>query len=515
MSVEQYYLSESAFIYPSANANDGGEDNSEQNLKTITDKFAIKSFVVRRIGRWETYFLLTYSASPLGVKVTGGECSINGYYFDLKDMVILTQDQGGKTKLKANTKYNVTLRLYKDGVGNLRGDGTALVYPYDSKELINYGVVLGLYTDKELEDIDGNLTLPLGDFTTDSSGNPSKSDSSYHLNEFRFMFIDSDTIITSTGQKIEDWVNERLEYELDHLDELHHWSPDGAKINSTLVLGDNDVTINLKDRGSFSLWEIEDRTQVASSGQYTSINKKSSNITNFGTYNGTSKLIARSDHDHDGRYVRYSTSDSLLQTISTPITVTGNFKVGSLISLNTNGSASFSNNKVSFSTAGGLTATSAEINGSITATGDITGSRVFNAVWNDYADAVPKFEGCSSPEPGDLVCKVPSINAYTISTYENRKRVVGVCSDTFGHLLGGEGKTIEEILENYIPIAVAGNVMAKVVGKAVAGDLIVPSHLPGVGVKAEEYYKGTVVGKILDDKFTDGVERVLIQVSIC
>lgn len=515
MSVEQYYLSESAFIYPSANANDGGEDNSEQNLKMITDKFAIKSFVVRRIGKWETYFLLSYSSSPVGVRVTGGECSINGYYFELKDMVILTQDQSGKTRLKANTKYNVTLRLYKDGVGNLRGDGTALVYPYDSRELINYGVVLGFYTDEELESIDGNLNLPLGDFTSDSSGNPPKSNDSYHLNEFRFMFIDSDTIITSTGQKIEDWVNERLDYELDHLDELHHWSTDGTEINSTLILGDNDVTINLKDLGSFSLWEIEGRTHVATSGQYTSINKKLSSIANSGTYNGTSKLIARSDHDHDGRYVRYATSDGLLQTISTPVTVTGNFKVGSLISLNTNGSAYFSNNQAYFNTTGGLVSTGADIQGNISATGDITGARVFNAVWNDYADAVPKFEGCSNPEPGDLICKVPSINAYTISTYENRKRVVGVCSDTFGHLLGGEGKTIDEVLENYIPIAVAGNVMAKVVGKATAGDLIVPSHLPGVGTKADEYYKGTVVGKILDDKFTDGVERVLIQVSIC
>lgn len=245
MSVERYYLSESAYAYPSSNANDGGDDNTEYNLKTITDKFAIKSFVVRRVGKYQNYFLLGYSPNPVGVKVTGGECSINGYYFNLDDIVIET-NKDSRTVLAPLTKYNIVLRIYKDGNDNLRGDGTAVVGP-NSGKLECRGIVAALMTDNEYESADKNSLLLLGYTVTDSAGYLSTDPGSYILDPSRFSFIDSSTILAQNGQKIEDWVKEILDFGLTHLSQLNYYSNESDKSpKSTLKLtNDYKLFINL------------------------------------------------------------------------------------------------------------------------------------------------------------------------------------------------------------------------------------------------------------------------------
>lgn len=515
MSVNQYYLAEDVFAYPSSNANDGGEDNAESNLKTFTGMIVAKNFVVMRRGVYQKYFNLRYSSNPLGVLITAGECCINSYYINLEDTVVKTQDASGSSLLKPSTKYNVVLRVYKDGLGHLRGDGLNL-----DKVLECRGVTASLVTDDELSELSLDTTLPLGDFVTDEGGNPPVSDGDYHLREDRFTFLSSLVIITSSGQNIEDWVNERISWELAHLSQLNYYqNPDDEEPSSTLKLTSDNKLIFEAGDVSFDIVEIENRTHVAESGQRTEVALANSED-NKNTYNGTSNLLARADHHHDGRYLTKTTQDSATQTVQTPVTVNGDLKVGSSVTIKSaDGSISAAKNHFRVDSAGKVeTDDSLVVAKSITASGDITGARVFNAVWNDYADALKVSPHCTRKiEPGDIICKSLDDEGYELSTYSLRRLVVGVCSDTYGHLLGGHpGKeTVEESLRGYIPVAVAGNVRVKVKGPVYAGDFVTVSEIPGVGEAHEFYEQGTVVGKALEDKLDTGTDRVLIQVMLC
>lgn len=550
MSVEKYYLSESMYAYPSSNANDGGEDNSEYNLKTITDKFAIKSFVIYRTGGVsDNYFIPTYYSGPegIGFHITGGECSINGYYFTLKDTILITRLTNKETVLKPSTKYNIVLRIYKDGIGHIRGDGTSVVAPTVGKRE-NRGITLGVYTDEEYNALDHKLTLLLGYFNTDNSGDPPQSPEDYHLDYYRFVWIISKTITTPSGMNIEDWVI----YQLDHLNKLQYW--EGDTLISQLILDDKDVIIKLPGRPDISITAIEDRTHVAESGKFTTTIENVQSPYNYSvdTYNGTSILLARSDHNHDDKYIlKHCNPETwgntpIIQRLlnsglamtgnlvispntditSTPdLTRTGKFEVnsetgafdasnGNFIVSNTGSTSNNGFLSVGTTTPVGLSKGDIYASKDITAVGDITGNRVFNAVWNDYADAVKRKFDCN-PEYGDIISKCKDSNEYEVATWETRKLVVGVYSNTYGHLLGGEkGKTLEENLENYIPIAVAGNVMVKVVGKVKAGDMIVQSGINGVGKAQKLFTKGKVVGKALESKTSNGVGKVLIQVML-
>lgn len=154
--------------------------------------------------------------------------------------------------------------------------------------------------------------------------------------------------------------------------------------------------------------------------------------------------------------------------------------------------------------------------GALTCSGTFTATKVYNATWNDYADALLKKEG-EVIEPGDIVCMSRDEDGYECATKKTAELVVGVCSDTYGHLLGGEQlENMEDNLKKYTPVAVAGNVYVKVSGKIQAGDFITVSRVPGVGKKARRWFQkpGTIVGKALQSKHTNGVERILMQVML-
>lgn len=94
--------------------------------------------------------------------------------------------------------------------------------------------------------------------------------------------------------------------------------------------------------------------------------------------------------------------------------------------------------------------------GSITASGTITGSKVYNAVFNDIADFFEIDNELEIIEYGK--CYVRYSNGDTnISNKYNQKGIVGIASDTFGYGLGRK-----DIGNKEIPIAVAGIVLAYV-----------------------------------------------------
>ena len=119
-------------------------------------------------------------------------------------------------------------------------------------------------------------------------------------------------------------------------------------------------------------------------------------------------------------------------------------------------------------------------NGDLQAKGNITANVVYNAVWNDYAEL---FEKGEDTEPGDIIClDTSSPTEQYIKADSSSKRVIGVHSDTYGHLIGGEKlENFEDNFEKFIPIGLAGRVNVKVKGKVELGDYIVPSEEKGIG----------------------------------
>lgn len=518
MAVYKYYLSDHAYAYPSSNATDGGEDNSELNLKTITDKFAIKSFVVRRADqvsdddptpKYEKYFIPTSSDNGSELFLSGGECSISGYYFSLGDtsIKINDKDDGGVViKLTVNKKYHIIIKIYQDSLKHLRGDGYNLSSG-NADTLICKGVSLSLVTDEELAKLDPSQYLHLADFTATRDGK-FPDDDGFNLDPMRFSFVDSETILTASGQKIEEWVQNLLNYALDHLNELHFYkesnqttTPDGKWVVSE-VDGRIDARLWTGDIW-ISFRAIEDRTQVAESGQKTKL--KSDNLGD--TYNGTSKLIARADHDHDERYLMLNKTTQ--QVVKGPVNFDNSINVGT-IHFDTSGSANF-NKKAKIDTSGNITN-----KGNITAEGTITGSKVFNAVWNDYAELFLKDDINDDSPAGTVIAKVTGKDTYAPVTGSNRRLVVGVVSDSYGVLIGGDkGVSEEDQLKKYYPVALTGRVRVKVPKDVIVreGDILYASETEvGCASPHDELY-GTMVGKALES--SDGSkDRILMMVCL-
>ena len=123
----------------------------------------------------------------------------------------------------------------------------------------------------------------------------------------------------------------------------------------------------------------------------------------------------------------------------------------------------------------------------IHSSGDITGSRVFNAMYNDYAELMPRGE---HTEPGDIVMlDLKSEDEQYIKAYRKNDepiRVAGVHSDEFGMLIGGEKPVddknlLEYNIDKFIPVALSGRVHVKFVGRSEKGAEVVPSSEPGYG----------------------------------
>lgn len=158
---------------------------------------------------------------------------------------------------------------------------------------------------------------------------------------------------------------------------------------------------------------------------------------------------------------------------------------------------------------------SVNISGGLTVSGTITGSKVYNAVWNDYAEWYKKDADCTY-EPGDIIAKIPGKDSYGLSTSDNERLCVGVCSDTYGHILGGDAlDNMEDNKDNFIPVAVSGRVRVKVLGPVMEGQFIIASSvIPGVGVASNSVKQGCTIGKALETSNDINVKKVLMQIIL-
>ena len=133
--------------------------------------------------------------------------------------------------------------------------------------------------------------------------------------------------------------------------------------------------------------------------------------------------------------------------------------------------------------------------GTITVTGNLTASRVYNAVYNDYAECFNN-TNLIYKEVLHRIVEIDDNECVRLAS-KNSYRVIGVVSDNYGHLLGG----LEEDIENghKIPVGLAGTLYVytldeidtKNIGKLVCADN------NGYATLADKDSEGTIVGKII------------------
>lgn len=130
--------------------------------------------------------------------------------------------------------------------------------------------------------------------------------------------------------------------------------------------------------------------------------------------------------------------------------------------------------------------------------GNVSGAKIYNAVFNDYAEF---FEKGEETEAGDIVAlDITSNEERYVKATDKSKLVVGIHSDSYGHILGGD-VSIEESEKTHIPVGLSGRVFVKFKGKSLLGEAVVPSDTPGVGRLYDEFIddKKKIVGYIVHD----------------
>lgn len=150
---------------------------------------------------------------------------------------------------------------------------------------------------------------------------------------------------------------------------------------------------------------------------------------------------------------------------------------------------------------------------------EITGQRIYGSYWSDYAEFFPKGE---ETNPGDLIMLNPysDTEEYVAHTGEQDIPVIGVHSDEFGHIIGGEDPIdkqdfLDYNLDRNIPVALAGRVHVSFVGKAKRNNYVVPSNVKGCA----KLYNATkdnplqIIGILVEDDDRTDKRRLRIKLK--
>lgn len=153
--------------------------------------------------------------------------------------------------------------------------------------------------------------------------------------------------------------------------------------------------------------------------------------------------------------------------------------------------------------------------GDLKVTGNVTGAKVFNAVYQDIAEWVP---ATSDLVPGTVVILHPEHSNEVMASHSAYdSSVAGVVSAQPGVVLGVEAANKEQI-------ATTGRVKVRVDARKNAiriGDLLVTSDMPGTAMKSVPvdfngrsfHQPGTIIGKALEP-LEGGVGEILVLLSM-
>jgi len=115
-----------------------------------------------------------------------------------------------------------------------------------------------------------------------------------------------------------------------------------------------------------------------------------------------------------------------------------------------------------------------------------------------FADLAERYVADESYEPGTVVV-FGGEKELTVTNTKGDRKIAGVISTNPGFLMnkGLEGDTVVEL-------ALTGRVPCKVIGRVEKGDMLVTSAIPGYAIVDNDPKLGTVIGKAVEDKDTDG-----------
>lgn len=153
--------------------------------------------------------------------------------------------------------------------------------------------------------------------------------------------------------------------------------------------------------------------------------------------------------------------------------------------------------------------------GNVTVEGELTAAKVYNAVYNDYAEFFPRG---GETQVGDIIALDENGEGERyVKATEKSRCVAGVHSEDFAQIIGGmRAETGENILKknlpDFIPVALAGRVLVRFIGEAKVGACVAPSDLPGVGRMASGPDDQSV-GRIVEDK-DGGQELRLVKILV-
>lgn len=115
-----------------------------------------------------------------------------------------------------------------------------------------------------------------------------------------------------------------------------------------------------------------------------------------------------------------------------------------------------------------------------------------------YADLAENYQADAKYAPGTVVVFGGEFEV-TQSTLFNDRRIAGVVSTDPAYLMNTGLKG-----DNVVEVALTGRVPCKVIGRVQKGDLLVTSGKPGYAIVNNDPKVGTVIGKALENKTTDG-----------
>lgn len=167
-----------------------------------------------------------------------------------------------------------------------------------------------------------------------------------------------------------------------------------------------------------------------------------------------------------------------------------------------------------FDVSGKLSLTGGTLTGPLvgtTITADvITANKVYGAIWNDYAEWFEKENVDDIFDFGDI-CSWNEKGVVLSSPFD--VRVVGVVSNTYGHILGGFPLAdMEENSKHFVPIGLTGRVNVKVKGAVKVGDLIISAG-NGIGKVDNNASIQQVVGKALESSNDENVKLITVLIK--
>lgn len=506
-----YYASSSIVVFPSASATDAGKKLSESNIKNIVTRITSRNY---KIG--SSSFVISKSSSS--ITLSSGTANIQGYEVITTSNITIDYPENDGT-------YIIGLRVRFDaGTGNILGDVSgnnvgidAGFFDYDTYKndvnvlMLATGVLSnGVLTITDNPDvlciIDDAIHARYADGVM-SDGNV------YYINQ-NLRTTDDPTFNSVTANEfyykdnsgthsVEDTINQ-IKEELKNAKGTVSWDTSAS------------TTINSLDDSKLDKSEVVSTPTANKVLRLNASGVMPCNITGSASSAITSTAST---------YASYIGNASSHYSINQNLNKTNDVQFNSLyIGQGTLKNITYTNNKLSLATStggfgfsyNGADKVTISNTGNISATGTITGSRIYNAAYNDYAEWYER-DTNEEIKAGDIIEINPDTGKCRLATLIASNMVIGVCSDSYGHILGGENlENMEDNLKKYIPVGLSGRVYVNVEDgvNIVPGQLIISSY-NGKAMTKQNPSAGTVIGKAIGYTIKiDGVRKVLMQIML-